>query len=261
VTDIVLTTQRPARSGLAPRVVGLASAVAALLAAELLIRAGLINRFIVPPPSEVIDAFRRIILDEHVFSRFLTTAGECLIAGALLTVFGVAGGMLLHRFKLLQQAVETWVASLAAAPLVIMYPLFLVVFGRNALTIIMMGFISGLPPAILKTIEGISATRKVLVNVGRSFNLTAAQQFWKILFPAALPTIFVGVRLGLIFALINIVGTEFLINYGGLGALITDLAERYDLAGTYAAICFVILVSVLFFLALEKVERWLRPID
>ena len=90
---------------------------------------------------------------------------------------------------------------------------------------------------ILKTIEGISGTRKVLVNVGRSFNLTPAQQFWKILFPAALPTIFVGVRLGLIFALINIVGTEFLINFGGLGQLIEDLAERYDLAGTYAAIC------------------------
>ena len=80
-------------------------------------------------------------------------------------------------------------------------------------------------------------------------------------FPAALPTIFVGVRLGLIFALINIVGVEFLINYGGLGQLINDLAERYDLAGTYAAICFVILVSVLFFMALEKIERWLRPVD
>jgi NitT/TauT family transport system permease protein len=123
----------------------------------------------------------------------------------------------------------------------------------------MMGFLSALPPVILKTIEGISGTRKVLVNVGRSFNLSATQQFWKILFPAALPTIFVGIRLGLIFALINIVGTEFLINFGGLGQLISDLAERYDLAGTYAAICFVVLVSVLFFMALEKAERWLRP--
>ncbi len=65
----------------------------------------------------------------------------------------------------------------------------------------------------------------------------------------------------MIFALINIVGTEFLINFGGLGQLIEDLAERYDLGGTYAAICFVILVSVLFFMALEKVERWLRPVD
>jgi len=261
VTDVVLTTPRPARSGLGPRIVGLATIVAALLVAEFLIRGGLINRFIVPPPSEVIEALYRIMTERHVFSRFMTTAAECLVAGAMLTLFGVAGGVLMHRFKLLQQAVETWVASLAAAPLVIMYPLFLVVFGRNALTIIMMGFISGLPPAILKTIEGISATRKVLVDVGKSFNLTPAQQFCKILFPAALPTIFVGVRLGLIFALINIVGTEFLINYGGLGALIADLSERYELAGTYAAICFVILVSVLFFLALEKIERWLRPVD
>jgi len=144
---------------------------------------------------------------------------------------------------------------------VLTYPLFMVIFGRNAWTIIMMGFLSALPPVILKTIEGISGTRKVLINVGRSFKLTATQQFWKILFPAALPTIFVGIRLGLIFALINIVGTEFLINFGGLGQLINDLAERYDLAGTYAAICFVILVSVLFFMTLEKAERWLRPVD
>ena len=79
--------------------------------------------------------------------------------------------------------------------------------------------------------------------------------------PAALPTIFTGIRLGLIFALINVVGVEFLINYGGLGQLINDLAERYDLPGTYAAICFVILVSVVFFLALERIERWLRPVN
>ena len=47
------------------------------------------------------------------------------------------------------------------------------------------------------------------------------------------------------------------INFGGLGQLINELAERYDLPGTYAAICFVILVSVLFFMAVEKAERWL----
>ena len=101
----------------------------------------------------------------------------------------------------------------------------------------------------------------MLINVGRSFKLTQKQQFWKILLPSALPAIFVGVRLGLIFALINVVGVEFLINFGGLGQLINELAERYDLAGTYAAICFVILVSVLFFMATERAERWLRSVD
>ena len=142
-----------------------------------------------------------------------------------------------------------------------MYPLFLVIFGRSAKTIVMIGFVAGLPPVILKTVEGLAGTRTVLLDVGRSFRLGDAQMFRKILMPAALPSIFVGLRVGLIFALINVVGTEFLINFGGLGQLINDLAERYDLAGTYAAICFVILVSVLFFMALEKAERWLRPVD
>ena len=246
---------------LLPALVGALSLVASLLVVELLIQTDMLSRFIVPPPSEIIASFGRVIVEEHVFSRFLLTLGECLTAGVMLTVFGIAGGVLMHRFKLLQQACETWVAALAAAPIVLMYPLFMVIFGRSALTIIMIGFIAALPPVILKTIEGISGTRRVLINVGKSFKLTPAQQFWKIQFPAALPVIFTGIRLGLIFALINVVGVEFLINYGGLGQLINDLAERYDLAGTYAAICFVILVSILFFMSLEKAERWLRPVD
>ena len=260
-----MTAAAPARrarpGNFAAATVGLGALAAFLLAVEILIQIGVVNRYIVPPPSEIIGSFGRVIVEENVFGRFLLTLTECLTAGVMLTVFGVAGGVLMHRFKLLQQACETWVAAMASAPLVLMYPLFLVIFGRNAWTIIMMGFFAALPPVILKTIEGIAGTRKVLVNVGRSFNLNATQQFWKILFPAALPTIFVGLRLGLIFALINIVGVEFLINFGGLGQLINELAERYDLAGTYAAICFVILVSIVFFMALEKAERWLRPVD
>jgi len=245
----------------APAITGVATVLIFFGIMEVVIRSGLVSRFIVPPPSEIAQSFERVILEEHIGQRFLLTIGECLTAGVMISVFGIAGGVLLYRFKLLQQAVETWVAALAAAPVVLAYPLFMVIFGRSAWTIIMIGFVAALPPVILKTLEGLSGTRKVLINVGRSFNLTPTQQFWKILFPAALPTIFVGIRLGLIFALINVVGVEFLINYGGLGQLIEDLAERYDLPGTYAAICFVILVSVVFFMAVEKIERWLRPVD
>jgi NitT/TauT family transport system permease protein len=256
-----MTAVTLARSRYVPPVLGWGSLVVLIGLIELLIRVGLINRFIVPLPSEIIAAFPRVIVEEDVLQRFLLTAGEAFSASILVTVFGVAGGVLLHRYHLLRLATETWVAAIAAAPLVLMYPLYLVIFGRSALTIVMMGFTAGLAPIILKTLEGLLGTRRVLINVGRSFNLTSSQQFWKILFPAALPTIFVGLRLGLIFALINIVGVEFLINFGGLGQLINELAERYDLPGTYAAICFVILVSICVFVIMERLERWLRPAD
>ena len=244
-----------------PPLVGLGSFVLLLLVVEILIRIGLINRYIVPLPSEIAASFGRVIFEEDILHRFLLTAWECLAAGLLLTFFGIAFGVLLHRVQIIRLACETWVAAMASAPLVLAYPLFLVIFGRSALTIIVMAFIAGLAPVILKTLEGLSSTRRVLINVGRSFKLTPAQQFWKIYFPSALPAIFVGIRLGLIFALINVVGVEFLINFGGLGQLINELAERYDLAGTYAAICFVILVSVVFFVTTERAERWLRSVD
>ena len=256
-----MTAVALARTRFAPAALGLFSFVVLIALVELLIRIGLINRFIVPMPSDIIAAFPRVVVEEHVLQRFLLTASEAFSASILVTIFGVAGGVLLHRYRLLRLATETWVAAVAAAPLVLMYPLYLVIFGRSALTIVMMGFTAGLAPIVLKTLEGLSGTRRVLINVGRSFSLTTSQQFWKILFPAALPTIFVGLRLGLIFSLINIVGVEFLINFGGLGQLINELAERYDLPGTYAAICFVILVSICVFIIMERLERWLRPAD
>jgi ABC-type nitrate/sulfonate/bicarbonate transport system permease component len=244
-----------------PFLLGLGTLAVAIRSVETLINHGVINHFIVPLPSEVAEAFGRVIAEEDIADRFRLTFFEALTASAMITVIGIAVGLLLFRIHLLRAATETWVAALASAPTVLMYPLFLVIFGRSAWTIIMMGVVAGLPPVILKTIEGFSGTRRVLINVGRSFNLTGQQLFAKIMFPAAMPTIFVGIRLGLIFTLINVVGVEYLINFGGLGQLINDLAERYDLPGTYAAISFVILVSVCFFILTEWIERWLRPVD
>jgi NitT/TauT family transport system permease protein len=242
-----------------PTMVGASSLIGLLAAVEALIRAGLINRHVVPLPSQVVAALPRIIAEEDILGRFLMTAGEAAAAGLLLVAVAIPTGVLLHRARLLCEAVESWIGAMAAAPLVLIYPLFLVIFGRNALTIVMIGFAAGLAPVILKTLEGLRATRPVLIDVGRSFKLSRAQQFWMILLPSALPSVFVGLRLGLIFALINVVGIEFLINFGGLGQLINDLAERYDLPAMYATIGFVILVSLVFFMSLERIERWLRP--
>jgi NitT/TauT family transport system permease protein len=245
----------------AARLFGAITLLGAVALVELLIRGGIINRFIVPLPSQIIAAIPRIVVEENVLHRFWQTTQEVLWASLLIVCVGVSLGALLYRFRTLRLACETWVAALASAPIVLMYPLFLVIFGRSATTIVAIGFVAGLAPVILKTVEGLAGTRRALIDVGRSFRLTPSQQFWKILLPSALPAVFVGLRLGLIFAMINIVGVEFLINFGGLGQLINELAERYDLPGTYGAICFVILVSIVFFDVTERLERWLRPLE
>ncbi len=222
------------------------------------IGAGFVDEYTVPRPTEIVAALPRLLLEEHVVSRFLITAGETFAAGALATVVGAGLGAALYHWPLMRRSFEPWVAVLAAAPLVLAYPLFLVLFGRSSTTVIVIAFASALPPVVLQTAAGFSAVRPVLLAVGRSFGLGRVAEFRRVLIPASLPSVFTGLRLALMFGLINVVGVEFLINLGGLGALINDLSERYDLPGTWAAILFVVLVSVGFFVLLDGGERWLR---
>lgn len=233
--------------------------VAVFVVLEALLRLEILNRYIIPLPSQVVGAFEQLVMEEAVFTRTRISALEVLAAGMACVLVGVPLGALLYRFEILRRAFEDWIGALAAAPIVLAFPLFLVVFGRGAATVIIIAFAYGVAPVILKTVEGLAGTRKVLLNVGKSLNMTQRQMFWKILFPSALPTIFTGVRLSWTFCVIAVIGVEFLVNLGGLGQLINDLAERYDMPGTYAGIAFVIGVSVLFFILLERIETWLQP--
>src|SRR5205823_2398507 len=99
-----------------PPALGLGTLVAAGAILEALIRGGAVNRYIVPLPSQVVLAFERVIVEENVVHRFLLTTAETLVAGALITVVGVAFGVLLHRVRLIRAACETWVAAFASAP-------------------------------------------------------------------------------------------------------------------------------------------------
>ena len=237
---------------------GLACVGLAVGVLQVAIGAGVVDGYTVPLPSEVVASLPRLVTEEGVGRRFAITAGETLAAGLLATLVGVGLGTVLYRLPRMRRAFEPWVAVLAAAPLVLAYPLFLVLFGRSSLTVVVIAFASALAPVVLKTVEGFAAVRPVLLAVGRSLGVAPWREFRLILLPAALPSIFTGLRLALVFGLINVVGVEFLINLGGLGALINELAERYDLPGTWAAIGLVVLISALFFSVLDGGERWLK---
>ncbi len=219
--------------------------------------AGMVSRFIAPPPSEIFPAIGLLYVDNELTARFLRTFGEVFAAAGIGSGLGMAIGWWLHHNRTAGAAYTDWIAASAAAPLVLLFPLFLVLFGRNAATIVAMGAVSVMPPVILKTKEGLDHVRSVLIDVGRTFSLTRWQQVRMILFPAALPTIFTGLRLGLVFALINVVGVEFLIGFGGMGLMIAELGDRFEIAGMYAAILFVVLCSATFFYLTEKLETWL----
>lgn len=237
---------------------GVFSLLILLAVVELAIKSGLISRHVVPQPTQIVGSFWRLFAEEGLAVRLMQTIASATIASALVFVIGLPVGYLLYARRAAGRAFEPWIAAISASPTVLAYPLFLAILGRNMATVVVFSVLAGLPPMLLKTAEGFSNVRPVFRNLGRALNLSPARQLRSIEFPAAVPTIFTGLKLGMTLCLLAVVVVEFLVGLDGLGQLVNELAERYDLAGSYAAIAFVLLISAGLLATLESIERWLR---
>ena len=229
------------------------------LAVEAAVAFGILSPLVFARPSHALAAVGAVQADQGLVQAFLVTLGQTFAATALALLAGIPFGYFLYRQRTFGEAYEGWLAALFAAPIVLLYPLFLVIFGRGYVTLVLMGFIPAAIPIIMKTREGLLTIPKTFLNVGRSFKVTDRDMFWKIMLPAAVPSIFTGIRLGVMYGLVNIVAIEYLIDFGGLGRIVSEMYFRFEVPGTYASILFVILVSVLFYWGFGWIERRLRP--
>ena len=251
--------QRLIRTLISPTIAGLLGVFAFLAVLELAVATGVVPRVVVARPTAMADSIPELIEKSHIIANFFITFGMTLAATAIAILLGVPFGYLMYKNHILGEAYEGWLAAMFAAPIVLLYPLFLVIMGRTYGCLILMGFLPGMIPIIIQTRQGFLNLNKTLLNVGRSFNLSDRDMFWKIMIPGAAPNVFNGIRLGVMYTLVNIVAIEYLVDFGGLGRIVSDLYFRYEIPSMYAAIGFVILVSVIFYWAFGKMERWLRP--
>ncbi len=243
-----------------PVLVGLAGLILCLVVLELAVDLGWVLEFVVPRPSDTFNAFPKVQEDMDLIGNFFTTLSMTAAATLLALLIGIPFGYFLYRSTVYGLAYEGWLAAAFAAPTVLLYPLFLVLFGRSHMTLIAMGFIPGAIPVIIQTRQGLLGVSRTLLNVGHSFNISQRDLFWKIQLPSAVPTIFTGIRIGVMYTLVNIVAIEYLIDFGGLGRIVSEMYFRFDTPGTYASIVAVVLVSVFFYWSFGRIEKWLRPV-
>jgi NitT/TauT family transport system permease protein len=182
------------------------------------------------------------------------------IAAALLasTVAGLLVGFLLWKNRALGRSYELLLGALFASPVVLTYPIFLVVFGRTSAAIITLSAVFGFIPVAINTKSAFQHINPVLLRVGSSMNLSRRQAFRHIMIPAAAPTVFSGFRLGLTYILKSVIGLEYIVQVGGVGMWVSDSAYRFDIPQVYAGLAGAILLSVGFLYVINRVEGWVR---
>lgn len=234
----------------------MASVVLILAIVQAGVRTRAIDPLFVAAPSTAIAGAVSGLANGTLVGPLLETLYETAVSLALTAVGGVAAGYLLWRHRTLGGAFEPWVAGLFAAPLILLYPIPLVIFGRTATAVIAQATVMAMPPVILYTRQGLAAIPPQLIKVAAVFRLSRGQALRHVFLPAAAPTLVTGVRLGLTYILVGVISVEYLAEIGGLGKTISFDYLAFDMSSVYAAVVLVIVVAAVLLAGIG----WLRDL-
>ena len=193
-------------------------------------------------------------------SRNRPSAGLRAVSNAFLIslVLGMFFGILFFRFRLFRAAVEPPLLAFYAAPTILLYPVFLTLFGLGSATVVSMAVIFGSIPVMVNVGVGLAGVEPIFVKLGRSLKASRLQMFTKILLPAATPTIFTGLRLGFTYTLVGVIAVEFITFSGGLGKMVSWRYFIFETEGIFSGIVFVLLIAILINAVLRRVEERIR---
>lgn len=227
---------------------------AVLISVEAIVRLNLVDRLFLTSPSLIAVAAWERLLAGELLGPFAKTLYEVAVTFVIASLAGLSAGYLLWRYPLFGKAYDDLLGALFASPVILLYPIFLVAFGRDAKAIIAMAFITGAIPIAMNTHQGLRDVNPIYIKVGQSIKLTRRQMVRHVLFPAAFPAVLGGLKLGLTYVLISVIALEFLIEIGGIGTIASKGYFWFNTEELYLGVVGAMLLSMLLIYLLAKLE-------
>lgn len=240
------------------RVVGLPSpawtlvlVAAAVGAVELYARSGAVSRLDLIPVSEMVARSLELLGDrEFVVDALLRSMALIVASFAASSIAGVAVAYAMSRFLWVYRALKPYVNVFYALPIFALYPVMVVMFGTGVFPIILLSTLFSVVIVISNSLVGFESTPPIVSKLARSLEMTRSQQLRKVLLPSALPDILAGLKLGLAYAIIAVLATEFILATTGLGQVVNRAYNNFNTVDMYAGIVFVSVFALLANLAL-----------
>jgi len=218
-------------------------------------RLGLVDKVFLPPLSAVLESFWELLtsgeLGKHVGTS-LTRAGTGFAIAVLLAIpLGIAIGWWAGVAQFLGPFLELFRNTAALALL----PVFILILGIGETSKITLVVYACFFPILLNTIAGVRTVDPLLVKSARSLGLPPLRLFQKVVLPAAVPTIFTGIRMAGTSSILVLIAAEMVGAKAGLGYLITYAQFNFQITNMYAGIIAISLVGVSINAVLVGLER------
>jgi NitT/TauT family transport system permease protein len=212
-----------------------------------------ISEFVLPTPWNIV---RRIFVDYRLLlSSSVVTILEVVAGFALATGIGVVTALAIFYSRLFERAVYPILVALQTIPKVALAPLLVLYLGYSFAPKCFLAFLLGYFPVVIATVVGLQALESEMVSLARSMGASERQIFFKIRLPAALPSLFGGLKVAISLAVIGAVIGEYVAAEQGLGYLQLQASSQFDTTLSFAAITVIALIGVLLFAVLDIIER------
>jgi len=237
-----------------------ATPIVLLLLWETLARTRTIDPRFWPAPSSLLGTLWELIEEGSLLANVRISLGRILVGFAVGAVPAIVFGLLMGLFWPLRVMLMPVAASIYAIPKIALVPLILLVFGLGETGKYVIVAISIFFLVLLNTMAGVLAIDPSFKDVARNLGASRLALFFTVAFPGALPSIFTGLRLGLGFALVVIVGTEYIApNRDGVGYFIYNSWNTLAINKLFVGLIVTGLMGWLLSLALDLLERVVLP--
>ncbi len=214
---------------------------------------------ILPSISTVFDSLKSQ-LDSGQLIKDIGISLERVVEGYLIAaVLGIALGVLMGISERINKFFFLTFTSIRQIPMLAWIPLIVLWFGIGESSKIIVIVIAAYFPILLNTMNGIKRADKNLIEVGNMYNLSKWKLFTKIYFPSALPSIFVGLKLGLGISWMAVVGAEIIASSSGIGYRMNDARSLMQPEVVFVGMFAIALIGIIMDQILTRVSKKLTP--
>ena len=236
------------------RFIGLVPILALLLAWQLAVMAKIYPPVLLPAPLKVVGAF--VLFGDQIATNALASITRVAIGIGLAFVVAVPMGLLIGRFAWLDRLTDWSIQTFRSIPPISLIPMAMLFFGIGDTPAIVLIFVSGLWPLLLNTIFGVRGIERTMLKVATAAGASEALILRDIIWPAALPNIFTGLRLAVGGGWLTVVTAEMIAVKSGLGYMILNAQMTFRPELIFAGIIVIGAVGLLGDYAVRKLKAW-----
>ena len=238
---------------------GVLSIATGLTLWELLSRLVVANPLFLAAPSQIVGAIFSLGESGELGHHMAVSGLEFVIGYVIASLLGIALGLAMASSVTAKQVSQPWISGLYATPTIALAPLFILWFGIGIWSKVLVVIFLVLFPVTINTEAGLRTTSPRLIEMLRSFGATPRQIFLKVSLPSATPFILAGLKLGIGRGLIAVVVAELFGSRAGLGRLISQSADAFNMPELFAGVIVLAVAGIAMTAGFSWVERRLVP--